>query len=74
MRVFRNSKYLDYVNGEGLWCNMDKNLSLQQIQDLLNDLDSDENVNEDIFPDASSDLSDAESEISDHNTESEEEA
>ncbi|CAG5046287.1 unnamed protein product [Parnassius apollo] len=53
---------------------MDKNLNLQQIQDLLNALDSDENVNEDIFPDASSDLSDAESEISDHNTESEEEA
>ncbi|CAK1583895.1 unnamed protein product [Parnassius mnemosyne] len=53
---------------------MDKNLNPQQIQDLLNDLDCDENVNEDIFPDASSDLSDAESEISDHNTESEEEA
>lgn len=52
---------------------MDKNLNPEQIEHLLNDLEPQETEAEVIYPELSSDLSDAESEISDHDTESEEE-
>ncbi|KAK2578686.1 hypothetical protein KPH14_001218 [Odynerus spinipes] len=53
---------------------MNKNLSLQQISNLLNNRGSDESENEEVLAETLSDVSDAEFEISDHDTESDEEA
>ncbi|GBP41062.1 hypothetical protein EVAR_32883_1 [Eumeta japonica] len=62
MRLFQN-----------FWNTMDKNLTPQQIEDLLNKIDSVESENKEIIPEQISDLIDMEIEASDHDTESEEE-
>ncbi|XP_045448241.1 piggyBac transposable element-derived protein 1-like [Melitaea cinxia] len=53
---------------------MNKNLDSQQIERLLNDFELDESENDTIFPEILSDLSDAEDEVSVHDTESDESA
>lgn len=47
---------------------MNQNLGSQQIERLLNDLELDESEKETIFPEILSDLSDAEYEVSVHDT------